>query len=529
MPNAYPRTARWLVALVLLGLVVVALVPYRERLDQVESVVPLLIVVLVGSALGGRALGFSLALLGFAAIDYFFQPPFDTLAVHKGSDWIVLLAFLVAAGVATQLLARAQAAADAAQRRAAEVERLAEIGAETLAAGRAEESLHATADIVRRTLDLSRCDIFVADVAGPRWAAGAGRGADDGPPNDLDALAAARSVLHDGRLFNDTSNGATTQLAATLVDPTFGTRVETYVPLQSHHETVGVLRLVADGGRLLDESQRSFLAAITHYAALAAERVRLVADAEHAAALREADRMKDFVVASLSHDLQTPLTAIKTLAHTAAERGDADAAVIVEQVDRLTRMVANVLDFSRARSGAMPMTLELNAVEDLVGAAVRQTRALFSGRRLDRHLDAADDVLVGRFDFVASLRVLGNLLENAAKYAPKDQPVDLRVRRDGEFLLLEVADRGPGVPESERQRIFTPFYRSQRAPADVGGVGLGLAVASALAQAQGGSLAYRPRENGGAVFTFRLPAADVVPDEIDASDSEVGDARAAAP
>jgi len=110
---------------------------------------------------------------------------------------------------------------------------------------------------------------------------------------------------------------------------------------------------------------------------------------------------------------------------------------------------------------------------------------------------------------VAALRVLCNLLENATKYAPADAPVELHVHRDGAWLLFDVCDRGPGVPDGERTRIFAPFYRAAGAAADVGGSGLGLAVAVALAEAQGGALTLAPRVGGGSVFTLRLPAADV--------------------
>jgi two-component system sensor histidine kinase KdpD len=262
-------------------------------------------------------------------------------------------------------------------------------------------------------------------------------------------------------------------------------------------------------GSALDEQQRTFLAALAHYAALAVERVRLVAEAERAEALREADRLKDMVLASVSHDLRTPLTTIKALAHAAAVRGEADAVVIEEQADRLSRMVADLLDLSRARGGALPLDVQINTVEDLIGAAARQVSGLLGGRALLKPSIAGEEPLVGRFDFVAALRALGNLLENALKYSPPDAAVEVTAGRLGDMLAVSVADRGPGIPVPDQSRIFTPFYRSECTPADVGGAGLGLAVARTLAEAQGGSLTYTPRAGGGSVFTLRLPAAEV--------------------
>ena len=109
---------------------------------------------------------------------------------------------------------------------------------------------------------------------------------------------------------------------------------------------------------------------------------------------------------------------------------------------------------------------------------------------------------------MATLRVLGNLIENAAKYGEGHDgtPIVLDVVREGDTLAFSVCDRGAGVPPAERERIFVPFYRAPGAPPDVGGTGLGLAVARALAEAQGGTVTHTPRDGGGSVFTLRLPA-----------------------
>ena len=146
--------------------------------------------------------------------------------------------------------------------------------------------------------------------------------------------------------------------------------------------------------------------------------MRLVAEAEHAEALREADRLKDIVLASVSHDLRTPLTTIKALAQSEAMQGNKSAAAIEEQADRLTRLVSDLLDLSRLKGGGFAAMPELNTAEDLIGAAVRQTRGLFGDRPLRTVIDLDSPALVGHFDFSQSLRVLCNLLENAVRYSP---------------------------------------------------------------------------------------------------------------
>jgi two-component system sensor histidine kinase KdpD len=215
------------------------------------------------------------------------------------------------------------------------------------------------------------------------------------------------------------------------------------------------------------------------------------------------------LLASISHDLRTPLTTITALAQAGARRGDQNALAIEEQAGRLSRLVTDLLDMSRLKGGALPFKVELNTAEDLVGAAVRQVRGLVQERTVETQVDFDQPALAGRFDFVQSLRVLSNLLENALRYSPHSSPVQISIQREGSTLVFAVADRGPGVPASERERIFEPFYRLAGAPAAGAGAGLGLAIARRLAELQGGSVEYAPRPGGGSVFVLRLPAADL--------------------
>jgi K+-sensing histidine kinase KdpD len=240
----------------------------------------------------------------------------------------------------------------------------------------------------------------------------------------------------------------------------------------------------------------------------AVEIERLAAEAKHVEALREADRLKDAMLASVSHDLRTPLTAIRATAAEIRASGNESAAIIEEEAERLNRFVTDMLDLSRIRANALPPEVEINAAEDLIGAALERVRALPGAEEIRVAMPAEQSVPVGRFDFVQSLRALVNLLENALRHAAPGTPVEIEVRRKGAELVLEVRDRGPGVPAELRERLFEPF---QRGPSGrgFGGTGLGLAIARGAARAQGGDVTYRPREGGGSVFTLRLPAADV--------------------
>jgi two-component system sensor histidine kinase KdpD len=469
------RAAIWLLWLGLLVLVTAAYLPGRGDSPPAEVVLTYLLVVLGGSVSGGRALGLVLACAGFVLIDYYFQPPFNDLWIHKPVDWVVLWAFLATAVTATQLLALARAEAREARLRTAEVASLSRLGAETLNAGRAEDALGAVASVIREQLRIRDCTIVP--------------GATDAPAPD----GAAEVEVAAGE-------GLPARLPETP---------ELRLRLTVHGRTTGLLTLQDDAPIRLAPAQRRLLETLAYYAALAAERVRLMKEAEHAAALREANRLKNILLASVSHDLRTPLAAIKALAGDPrlGERERAEA--IEEQADRLTRQVGELLELSKLQAGAVHLEPEANTAEDLIGALDRQISAAWRGRELTLAVDLAQPALIGRFDFVHSLRALSNLVENALRLSPPDQAVELSVEREGEFLAFRVADRGPGIPPRDRERIFEAFYRPEGSPPDAGRAGLGLSICRQLAELQGGSVRYEARTGGGSVFTLRLPALDV--------------------
>ena len=454
--------ANWIGWFIVTAVATTVMVQMRASFDQVHVVLVYLLIILFGSASAGRPLGFTLAILGFVLIDYYFQPPYSEFGVGKPLDWVALGTFLVTALVSAQLLARARAEAEEARRRAVEVESFARLGSETLT-GRAEDALERIAEVIRSTLGMSNCTIEPTSTNVEReWVT-----APDG-------------------------------------------RVERVVlPLAVQNRVVGVMRLRNDPAVHLDDAQHRFLEAISYYAALALDRVRLVAEAEHAEALRQADRLKDVVLASVSHDLRTPLTTIKALAQSAALQGNDSAAAIEEQADRLSRLVNDLLDLSRLKGGGFAAHPEINTAEDLIGAAVRQTRGLFVDQQLRTVVDLDSPALVGRFDFAQSLRVLCNLLENAARYSPGHESIELAARREGEMLVFTVSDRGPGVRDEDLPTIFEPFHRARNAPPDAGRAGLGLSIARTLAELQGGTVGYAARAGGGSVFSLRLPATEV--------------------
>jgi two-component system sensor histidine kinase KdpD len=482
---------RWALWAALLILVTMPLLAFRDRLDKAHVTLVYLLVILLGTVSGGRRLGLSLAGAAFLLFNWFFLRPYGTLRINDPLDWSILAAFVAVSAVAAQMLHRLQREADIARQRAEEVNQFAALGAETLNVARSEDATRAVAETIRSNLHLVACEIHAGggEIADPLlvWVRQKG-------------CAALR--LADGTTHLATGAEAPEQL------PSGATAVAWLVPLQVRGHVVGVLELRHPDGIHLGHAERRFLRALSYYAALGIERTRLVAAAERADALRAADRLKDALLASVSHDLRTPLTTIKALAHDLGASDDR-ALIIEEEADRLNRLVADLLDLSRLQGGAIPLQMALNAADDVVGAVVQRVSGVLGTRKLDVQFADTSTLLVGRFDFVHALRILVNLVENAHKYSPPGAPITLHVGRDDGWLRFTVADRGPGVVEPERERIFEPFYRPAGAIADSGSAGLGLSIARRLAELQGGTMTCASRHGGGSEFILSLPVADL--------------------
>jgi two-component system sensor histidine kinase KdpD len=496
-----------------LGLIAVtaAMVAIRARLNEAHVTLAYLLIVQAGSARGGRPLGVSLAAVSFVCFDVFFLPPYGTLVIRDPLNWLVLFAFLATGILAAQLLARAQAEADDARQRAEEIDRLAALGAETLNAGRAEDALDAIVNVIRTSLGLAECSVYTVDASTRAVTLARRSVVDDRVPPANQAIvewvaqdepASAAAELSDGSIRRgltspvfEISNGVAPDAMRAFLRP-----------LQVRGVTVGVLRVAGATRLQLSPAEVRVLDALSYYAALGVERVRLAGQAERAAALQEAHRAKDAVLASVSHDLRTPLTTIKGLAHEIAAGGDERAEVIEEEADRLTAFVAQLLDLSRISSGVAAPDIQPNEAEDLLGAAAQQAAGRLNGRELRITVAASGDALLfGRFDFSQTLRALVNLIENAAKYSPPDRAIDVSARRVGEWLEFAVADRGPGVAVEDRAQIFEPFFRRSSSSPDAGGVGLGLSIAQGIVEAQGGTVTLADRDGGGSVFSLRVP------------------------
>jgi two-component system sensor histidine kinase KdpD len=393
----------------------------------------------------GMTFAVPVAMLSALAFNWFFLPPEHSLTLRDSENWVGLAVFLVTAVVVSHLARREKRKAAEAEQREREAALVADVSATLLGADHVQDVLRKIGEETASVLGLERAHIEVESIR---------RGGHGERAHALEVR---------------------------------GTRVGTlFVPEDARPDEETLARLLRP-------------LASTLGVALERERMRLRAlDAE---AVRRSERMKTALLRAVSHDLRSPLTAIRAasdgLHSDELELPESARAELLETIRveaaRLERLVRNLLDLSRLEAGAARPRPELWTVDGLVVAAVESMGA--ASARVD--VEVGDDVPWVRTDGAQIERVLVNLLENALRLTPPQQHVAVEARGvDGE-VQVSVVDRGPGVPPEDK-RIFEAFEGS--------GTGLGLAIATGFAEANGGRLWAEPGPDGGARFVLALPA-----------------------
>ncbi|MBX3187414.1 MAG: sensor histidine kinase KdpD [Labilithrix sp.] len=449
----------------------------------------MLAIVLVSLRWGTRASIFT-AILSALSFDFFFVPPYYTFAVadvrHVVTFAIMVLVGLVVSGLATRVKNQAEAA------RQREV-RTASLYAlsRALAAAKTRQEI-----IVAGTK-------HVQEVFGGKTAAllpgadGALSSRVDEPwtyPVDDKERGVAEWVWHHGR---PAGAGSDTLPSASAL----------YVPLEGRDGRLGVLGIVPPRPDILSHDQeRRHLEAFTGLISAALDRARLATQAQEAQLRVEAEQLRNSLLSSVSHDLRTPLAVIAGAATTLSDEGLAPTArhdlaeTVVQEAERLNRLVRNLLDMTRVEAGALIIKKEWQPIEEVVGAALGAVESVLGSRPVKTDIPAD---LLAPFDAVLVQQALVNLLENAARYGGADGPIEIRARRANDDVEVLVADRGPGIPKGDETRIFDKFYRAGKAKG--GGAGLGLTICQGIVTAHGGKIWAENREGGGASFHFTLP------------------------
>jgi two-component system, OmpR family, sensor histidine kinase KdpD len=267
---------------------------------------------------------------------------------------------------------------------------------------------------------------------------------------------------------------------------------------------------LALAGRPLPASDRRVIGAFAAYAGAALEQQRLAAEAEAAKPIAAADRMRTALLAAVSHDLRTPLASAKAAVTSLrspdvrwnAADTDELLATADESLDRLTHLVENLLDMSRLQAGALSLFPRPTGLDEIVARALDNLEPL--GADID--VDIPESVPAVMADPAILERVVVNLTENALRYSPAGKPPLLTASMLGDRVELRVIDRGPGIPEQDKERMFVPFQRLGDTD-NTTGVGLGLALSRGLTEAMGGTLTAEDTPGGGLTMTVSLPAA----------------------
>jgi len=470
------------------------------RFELANLVMVYLLGVTIAALKFGRGPSVLTAILNVAAFDFFFVPPRFTFAVGDVQYFVTFLVMLLVALVIASLVASVRQqtrVAGARERRTALLYAM----SRELAATRGISSMARVA--VRHVAEVfqSQTVILLPDLAGKlayprdRPMEKSFRSAD---------LAVAQWVTDHGR-------------QAGLGTDTLPASPGLYLPLGDEGQRLGVLAVLPENPRrVLLPEQRHLLETFAGQIGLALERARLAEAAEAASLAVERESLRNTLLASISHDLRTPLAVIAGAGSTLAEHGstldEATRLSLARSVETKARevseLVSNVLDLMRFESGQVILRRDWQTLDDLVGTALQRLDTRLAGYPVELRIPA--DLPPVHVDATLIVQVFANLFDNVTKYTPAGTRVWVSAAADGQVVRVMVEDDGPGLPAGDPARLFDKFQRGT-GEGTVVGVGLGLAICQSIVRAHGGEIEAHRRAGGGARFEFTLPAAEAEP------------------
>lgn len=435
------------------------------------------------------------AVLCFLGYNFFFAPPRYTLAIANADDVLAVVLFLLAALVCSRLATRL--AGQVTSLRAAQVRgrALVALGQQLATAADADGVRIVAARALARALDADVA-VLARNAAGELTVAASVPGSFTLSTQDLAAADWSEAHTEPAGRYTDTLNGA-----ACWMLPLGGA---------ARHAGVVALRFASDQ-REPDADRRGLALAMIQDVGQALDRARLTAELESARVQGETERLRNALLSSVSHDLRSPLASMigsaGTLLSYDTQLPDNERIELLQAIlgegQRLDRYIQNLLDMTRLGHGTLKLNRDWVDAAEIVVAAVGRLRKLFPDVRVDVHLPA-DTVLLHVHPALIE-QALFNILENAARFSPADEPVRVIVRAEAGRLLVDVIDRGPGIPEDERARIFDMFYSVSRGDRGAQGTGLGLAICRGMIGAHGGSVEALPSTGGGTTIRISLP------------------------
>ncbi len=466
-------------------------IPLAEHFDRSNIVAIFILTVVLVAVRFGRGAAALAAVLSVCSFDFFFVPPRFSFAVSD-VQYILTFIIMLAVGLITgQLTAGLRFQARVAGHREERAGSLYEIARDLSGAVQIDQVVRISDESIERTFRASAALLL---------------------PNAAGQLAVTSSRA-DAALAVDIGIAQWAfdkgQPAGFGTDTLPGTEV-LYVPLRAPTRARGVLAVKARNRRLLRiPEQRQLLDTFAALIAIALERVHYVKVAQDAVVRMESERLRNSLLAALSHDLRTPLTVLVGLAESLAltkpplspEQLES-AEAIQDEARRMSTLVSNLLDMARIESGEVKLNLQWQPLEEVVGSALNAAREMLKHHLVEVHIPRNLPLI--HIDALLIERVLVNLLENASKYTPPGSKIVLAAEIVGDQLSVSVSDNGPGLGAGREEAIFQKFTRGERESATPG-VGLGLAICRAIVESHQGKIVASHRPGGGARFTFTLP------------------------
>lgn len=490
--RAKTATSPWkyAAALGLCGLTTVLALPLLGLVELANIVLVFVLAVLVAATLLGRGPAVLTSFLAVACFDFFFVPPRFSFTVAHTQYLITFAVMLAVSLVITHLTNAYREKTIEAERRAGESALLHELASALSGALSVEQVVERLTDVLVRRLHAG-ASLFVPDAAGKLVAVPA-----EGQHIALVELVTAQGVY---------ASGQPTHANSDLHDGVF----TVLRPLDGSTRRRGVLGLQFRGAVPPDDE--ALPGAIAALVTTAIERIHFVEVAQSTTLEMQTERLRSSILSAISHDLRTPLTVLFGLADTLVQSAglsaeqQATAVTLREQSHRLHRMVDNLLDMARLKSGRIVLKRDWQSIPDLFGASVQAMSPWLDARRV--RFAWPDDLPLIEIDALLIERVFCNLLENAIKYSPPDSPVGVSAQVAGSppdrRLVLAIDNDGAGFPADRVETVFTLFERGS-AESTVPGVGVGLAVCRAIVEAHGGSIVALNRP-GGARVQLALP------------------------
>jgi two-component system sensor histidine kinase KdpD len=440
----------------------------------------LLLVVLATATLSRLWVAIVASIAAMLALNFFFLPPVGTFTIADPQNWVALFAFLIVAVIASQLSAAARDREREAVSRRNEVTRLFDLSRDVLLTETAG-GLDALTRHISRRFELAKVAVCLPGDHGWETHQGGEK------PVAFEEVGLERT-LHAGHASVMSAAGEQVSL----------------IPLRHGTKAIGVLAAVAPGVDL------GTLDAVAGVAAIAIERVQFLREREAAAIVRQKADLASMLLASLSHDLRTPLTAIRVAVEnlrqdsleTDARREQVQVALL--ELDRLTRLFQDILDMARIDAQGIVAASQWVSPADIVDAATAYVRHALEGRTV--RVEATSDADVEVDPRLVSA-ALAHLLENAAQYSPRDQPIGVAARAGASGFEVSVTDKGTGLDPGELDHLFERFYRGRLARQASFGTGMGLAITRGLLAAAGGRVWAENVPGAGARFTIAVPCA----------------------